>query len=286
MATDERRLLNRRSVQWQRIAGAAVHGVRAILRRRHDSTTVTVQDPQSAYTTTSLGLVGDAQTLLLHISRPLANLSYAAPQADVARRSDQRPVVGVVFRRPAGRGRIVGSGRGAQALAALTDPEATRTAARRPGGSCAARRGPDGDGPCRRKMDTAALAAAAQVIAPEIATLAFRYFDGQAWVETWDSTAMDRLPQAIEVTLGYRDAVGRGRRAGRLEQRGADRPDGATRDRGPAGRPGRSGRRTMRAHSQERTTTVRSAANVYDGRHRMRDRRLLQIANCKLQIAN
>ncbi|MBL8850228.1 MAG: prepilin-type N-terminal cleavage/methylation domain-containing protein, partial [Planctomycetaceae bacterium] len=46
-----------------------------------DSTTVTVQDPESSWSTTNLGIVGDSQMLVLHVSWPQDDLSYIAPQS-------------------------------------------------------------------------------------------------------------------------------------------------------------------------------------------------------------
>jgi hypothetical protein len=43
----------------------------------------------------------------------------------------------------------------------------------------------------------------AQIIAPEISGLTFRYFDGLAWYEEWDSSAVTALPRAIEITLQF-----------------------------------------------------------------------------------
>jgi type II secretory pathway pseudopilin PulG len=46
-------------------------------------------------------------------------------------------------------------------------------------------------------------ASRSQVLAPEVATIAFRYFDGTAWYEQWDSQENGYLPRAIEVILGF-----------------------------------------------------------------------------------
>jgi|GEM_PF-5768138 len=41
----------------------------------------------------------------------------------------------------------------------------------------------------------------AQVIAPEMQSVRFRYFDGHQWQPAWDSEIQLRLPQAIELTV-------------------------------------------------------------------------------------
>ncbi|ADG69450.1 hypothetical protein Plim_3638 [Planctopirus limnophila DSM 3776] len=48
-----------------------------------------------------------------------------------------------------------------------------------------------------------------QILAPEIASISFRYFDGLAWLESWDSPTMQALPRAIEVTLQFVPAENR-----------------------------------------------------------------------------
>jgi hypothetical protein len=40
-----------------------------------------------------------------------------------------------------------------------------------------------------------------KLLAPEIVGLEFRYFDGSAWVNEWDSDEMLYFPTAIEVLL-------------------------------------------------------------------------------------
>jgi len=41
------------------------------------------------------------------------------------------------------------------------------------------------------------------VIAGEIVQVRFRYFDGAAWADSWDSQALGLLPTSIEVTFGF-----------------------------------------------------------------------------------
>lgn len=42
---------------------------------------------------------------------------------------------------------------------------------------------------------------AAKIMAPEVRSISFRYYDGAQWQEEWDSTALNLLPNAIEITL-------------------------------------------------------------------------------------
>jgi hypothetical protein len=48
-----------------------------------------------------------------------------------------------------------------------------------------------------------ALPGTAQVLAPEINQLQFRYFDGVSWSANWDSATSGALPRAVEITIGF-----------------------------------------------------------------------------------
>jgi prepilin-type N-terminal cleavage/methylation domain-containing protein len=41
------------------------------------------------------------------------------------------------------------------------------------------------------------------ILAREIVSLSLRYFDGYSWTTEWDSVTAERLPRAIEVTIGF-----------------------------------------------------------------------------------
>ena len=41
------------------------------------------------------------------------------------------------------------------------------------------------------------------ILAREVVSLQFRYYDGYSWVDEWDSVVKERLPRAIEVTIGF-----------------------------------------------------------------------------------
>jgi prepilin-type N-terminal cleavage/methylation domain-containing protein len=46
-------------------------------------------------------------------------------------------------------------------------------------------------------------ASALHLVAPEVAALRFRFFDGRAWYDVWDSDTVSRVPRAVEVTIGF-----------------------------------------------------------------------------------
>lgn len=53
--------------------------------------------------------------------------------------------------------------------------------------------------------DSAGLDASAEILAPEVSLVQFRYFDGFEWLEEWDSEAMGGLPMAVDVIIAIRD---------------------------------------------------------------------------------
>jgi hypothetical protein len=53
-------------------------------------------------------------------------------------------------------------------------------------------------------QQSASIAATAPVIAPEVALITFRYFDGTQWLTSWDSSFMQALPRAVECTITVR----------------------------------------------------------------------------------
>jgi hypothetical protein len=42
-----------------------------------------------------------------------------------------------------------------------------------------------------------------EILAPEVQSIGFRYFDGADWRDAWDSTARGHLPRALEVVLRF-----------------------------------------------------------------------------------
>ena len=48
---------------------------------------------------------------------------------------------------------------------------------------------------------TATQLSTAQVLAPEVTAIGFRYFDGRVWQTTWDSETNGRIPRAVEISF-------------------------------------------------------------------------------------
>ncbi len=60
--------------------------------------------------------------------------------------------------------------------------------------------------------------AASKLLAPEVTSVQFRYFDGIAWLEEWDSTELNALPRAIEIVVTLRSSDPDGQDSGEDDQ--------------------------------------------------------------------
>ncbi|MEW4526759.1 type II secretion system protein GspJ [Maioricimonas sp. JC845] len=165
-----------------------------------DEIVVDVGDSVSAIQQTSLGVVGDSTTLMLHISRPARGLSYvtaADANSIVTRTSD---LLSVSYFLAAEGGSTLGAAVASLALSNSTDTTDSS------GVVGLARL--EGDRMALDYADTQSdidgMAQASQILAPEVVYLQFRYFDGIDWLDAWDSQTEGRLPRAIEVTMGLR----------------------------------------------------------------------------------
>lgn len=156
------------------------------------STTTTAADSTEALTQSTVGVLGDSQTLMLHVSRPARHLDYGAVidgQNSQQRSSDLLSVAYFV---------ATSGGSGLQGL----------VGSRLGGGATGTARGLarlEGD---RLMMNLAdeqgnldALAARTELLAPEVTVVQFLYFDGAEWLTDWDSTALGGLPRAIRVEM-------------------------------------------------------------------------------------
>ena len=156
------------------------------------TTTSTAADSTEALTQSTVGVLGDSQTLMLHVSRPARHLDYGAVidgQSSQQRSSDLLSVAYFV---------ATSGGSGLQGL----------VGSRLGGGATGTARGLarlEGD---RLMMNLAdeqgnldALAARTELLAPEVTVVQFLYFDGAEWLTDWDSTAVGGLPRAIRVEM-------------------------------------------------------------------------------------
>jgi len=144
------------------------------------------------------GLYGDLQTLMLHVSRPPLS---AASQGDPAlvTEVDLRSVswflatpnaaglAGAVGNLASGGGMMMSRTSAVQGIARLQGPSFALDYA-------------------DSQEATALLAERAEILTDEVTLLEFRYFDGLEWLDMWDSDAMESLPTAVEITIGFRAA--------------------------------------------------------------------------------
>lgn len=160
-----------------------------------------VIDPETVSSTYTNGIVGTANDLQLFVSRPDRNLAYVSSQELTS--ADQRTGDLLLVRY------LIASRSGGGLGSKIAEREA-------PG---------ETDGPVgmvRMEGDLYGLStafetdeefpqlAAAKLQAREVSSLAFRYYDGVAWIEEWDSTARNELPKAIEIVLTIRDSQAAG----------------------------------------------------------------------------
>lgn len=175
-----------------------------------ESSDSTLEDPLASAVPRSLGVVGDATTLVLHVSKPtrMSLSSFAAPnsapttgsilEANLASStshvSDLRSI-SYFLAIPGGGGLPGLLGNSMKSGPALTMEDM--------GGIGLVRM--DGD---RLQMEQAdatmggdSFSQQSRLLAPEVTELQFRYFDGAAWLTEWDSELQDALPRCIEITL-------------------------------------------------------------------------------------
>ena len=161
-----------------------------------DATTREV-DPSDANSGAVVGLIGDAQTLVINGMRP----NGRRPSTPVEMGPDSGAIASELrsisyFLAVAGaqglRGLVA-----AENLGESGDDSPTRGLAKLEGS-----RWIIGAADAESRLPT--LAAHTRILAPEVDRLRFEYFDGLRWHESWDSPAMGGLPRAVRVTIGFR----------------------------------------------------------------------------------
>ena len=166
-------------------------------------------DDDGLLQTQSLGVLGTSTRLTLHVSKPVPprmfTLSGSVDEEDfVLLESEQRSVTW--FLADLAGGELEGG-----AAARFVDDQAIIVAGLI--NTDSALDGPLGlarsevdrlsgtiDAPAE---DDRSLAEVAEFLAPEIDSLNFRYFDGVAWQDEWDSQALGAIPTAIEIIIGF-----------------------------------------------------------------------------------
>ena len=158
---------------------------------------VEVTDPAEAYSGSSIGVFGDAVSVVLHINRPYrpgANSDEGVlnPESESNQKSISYFLAG-------GEGSLATmvAGQfqteqvyddGIDGLARMSGDRFTLTLADQQG-------------------DMVQLASQTKLLAEEINSLSFEYHDGVEWLTEWDSDVQERVPNAIGVTIGFREPV-------------------------------------------------------------------------------
>lgn len=178
-----------------------------------ESTTMSIEvvDPAQTYAGTSVGIFGDPDTLMLHVSRPSRNTNYTAIGDGAiagSRLSDLQSVAWFL----AGSGTALGNVVAEQSVAAgnpNTGADSMTSTEGFPSGTTGtglARM--EGDRLMMEMADAQAdldsLAQSSRILAPEVESLRFRYFDGLQWYDSWNSEELAALPRAIEVVFTLR----------------------------------------------------------------------------------
>jgi len=158
------------------------------------------EEPEISEVTTSVyknGLIGTDRDLVLYISRPSRELDYViTPEALSAfSRSSDLMIVRWLLA-------DVSSGGLATAVAAQ-NPDSQRAGV---AGLARGSGGVNGFGAAIELADVNLQMQVTSLISSEVQSVLFEYFDGIDWVTEWDSTTLNRMPQAVRIELVLRNA--------------------------------------------------------------------------------
>jgi len=142
------------------------------------------------------GLIGIDRDLVLYISRPSRELDYVlTPDALTASSRSSDLMIARWLLADSSAGGLSGAVAGQQAATG-------------PGGVAGLAYGSGGVNGFGRAIETGDIAAqleVTQLLSPEVQSILFEYFDGVDWVMEWDSTSLNRMPQAVRIELVLRD---------------------------------------------------------------------------------
>lgn len=145
------------------------------------TTTSSTTTSGSTDTMAGPGLYGSPTQLLIHASRPSGDLNYSALDETLTAESRMSDTLSVAWFLAGGDGALASSVAG-PGLARMEGDRLTMQLADTSG-------------------DVSSMASRVKIVAPEVTGLEFRYFDGVEWATEWDSTTMQGLPFAVEVTF-------------------------------------------------------------------------------------
>ncbi len=155
------------------------------------------------YSTQKTGVFGDSQNLVVHLSLPsrASTLSAAAQSTANGSVSGTSAFSGSdlqsVMYFLAGSSSSVAQ----QLSSSLTSATGQATGLARLQGDRMAMQAADESG------DMSSMASGAQLLAPEVASIQFEYFDGVSWGTSWDSATSNSLPNAVRITIDFHPPV-------------------------------------------------------------------------------
>ena len=149
------------------------------------------------YSTQKTGLFGDSQSLIVHLSLPSRASAAAAMSSNSAADgsagylgSDMQSVAYFLF----GSSSML-----AQQLSGSSGQQSSGLA--RMQGDRMAMQAADETG------DLSSMASGVKLLAPEVASIQFEYFDGLSWTTSWDSATSNSIPNAVRVTIDFQPPV-------------------------------------------------------------------------------
>jgi hypothetical protein len=156
---------------------------------------VEMTDPAEAYSGSSIGIFGDAVSVVLHINRPYRPGANSDEQ--ILNPESQSNQKSISYFLAGGEGSLATmvAGQfqteqvyddGIDGLARMSGDRFTLTLADQQG-------------------DMVQLASQTKLLAEEINSLSFEYHDGVEWLTEWDSDVQERVPNAIGITIGFRE---------------------------------------------------------------------------------
>lgn len=169
---------------------------------RGRTTLTRITSPDEAIAKSGFAILGDSQTLILHVSQASEEFAENSQQQDQPLRASSSDMHVVIWH-PSDNG-----------LRRLREFLAGRTTGRHArvyrdyhiAGLIRVETGGLPLDSTNRRIDFELLAAGDTISAPEVRSLRFRYFDGNEWRDEWDSREMEAVPRAIEVTLGFQQS--------------------------------------------------------------------------------
>lgn len=176
-------------------AGTSTTGSSSSTSTTSSTETTATADPAASMLAYTNGLVGTATDLLLYVNRPDRDLNYISSQ-ELSAFSDRSGDLMIVryFVAESGAGGLASEIADREGLGGDSGPVGlVRMTGDLYGLSVAI-----------NESEEQSQISAAQVQCREVSQIRFQYFDGSQWLQEWDSTQLNMMPQAVEITLTLR----------------------------------------------------------------------------------